>query len=128
MVTRSEILSRIIDVVIQVTLSDKSKVTETSQLYEDLGVESIDFIDIIFNCETEFGIEIPNESIFTDREFFSDGNGSWKDGRLTDQGKKALEAFPYLNPAKIDGPDAPTYAYSLEMLVDYIEDRLRAAG
>lgn len=124
MIPRSEITSRVIDVVVQITLTDKDQVTEDSQLYEDLGVESIDFIDIIFNCETEFGIEIPNETVFTDREFFNPENGNWKDGKFTEKGWEELKRFPYLNQKKLNGPDPKAYLYSLGMLVDYIEYRL----
>jgi len=124
MISRSEIVSRVIDVVVQVTLTDKSQVSEESQLYDDLGVESIDFIDIIFNCETEFGIEIPNETIFTDREFFNPENGNWKDGKFTEQGLETIKQFPYLDASKINGPDPQSYLYSLGMLVDYIQYRL----
>ncbi len=128
MIPRSEIASRVIDVVVQVTLTDKRQVSEESQLYEDLGVESIDFIDIIFNCETEFEIEIPNESIFTDREFFNPENGNWKDGTFTEQGIKTLKQYPYLDASKISGPDPKAYLYSLGMLVDYIEHRLSSGN
>ena len=126
MASREEILSRLIDVVVQVTLADKAAVDKKSQLYEDLGVESIDFIDIIFNCETEFDIkEIPNDSIFTDRDFVKEGSGNLEDGCLTDEGKEVLKAFPYLNPARLHNSDVTKYLYSMEMLVDYIEYRLK---
>ena len=128
MIPRSEITSRVIDVVVQVTLTDKNQVNEDSQLYEDLGVESIDFIDIIFNCETEFEIEIPNETVFTDREFFDPENGHWKDGKFTEKGLEEMKRFPYLDKKKLAGPDAKAYLYSLGMLVDYIEYRLANEG
>lgn len=125
MASRAEILDRVIDVVTQVTLADKGNVTEASQLFDDLGVESIDFIDIIYNLETEFGVEIPNEAIFTDRDFFAPASGHWQDGRLTDSGVAALKAFGYLNPMRLAGDAPQRYVYSIEMLVDFIEDRLR---
>jgi acyl carrier protein len=127
MTSRADIQSRVIDVITQVTLADKSTVTGRSSLFDDLGVESIDFIDIIYNLETEFGVEISNDSLFTDREFFSPEAGNWKDGRLTEQGATALKAFSYVNPDRAYGPEAQQYLYSIEMLVDYIEDRLRSA-
>jgi acyl carrier protein len=35
-----------------------------SSLVDDLGAESIDFMDIAFRLEDEFGIEIPDEEIW----------------------------------------------------------------
>jgi acyl carrier protein len=35
-----------------------------SSLINDLGAESIDFIDIVFRLESDFGIEIPEEEIW----------------------------------------------------------------
>ena len=40
------------------------EVRQHSSLINDLGAESIDFIDIVFRLETEFGLEIPQEEIW----------------------------------------------------------------
>jgi len=37
---------------------DRGEVTVTSSLMEDLGAESLDFLDIVFQLEQSFGIEI----------------------------------------------------------------------
>lgn len=124
MASRAEIQSKVIDVVTQVTLADKTNVNEHSHLFDDLGVESIDFIDIIYNLETAFGVEISSDALFTDRDFFDAENGNAAGNALTDKGREALKAFPYLNNAKAFGPNARHYLYSIEMLVDFIESRL----
>ncbi|OGJ51952.1 hypothetical protein A2335_00940 [Candidatus Peregrinibacteria bacterium RIFOXYB2_FULL_32_7] len=56
---RPDVLSRCIDVIIQVTLAEKSTITEATELHNDLKTDSVDIIDIVFNLETEFSIEIP---------------------------------------------------------------------
>jgi hypothetical protein len=50
------------------------------------------------------------------------------DGKLTEAGWQALATFPYLNRAKLAGPEVQQYLYSLEMLVDYLDFRLKEAA
>jgi len=56
--------------------------------------------------------------------FFDAENGNANGDALSDKGREALKAFPYLNAAKAFGPNARHYLYSIEMLVDFIESRL----
>ena len=43
---------------------DPAKITETTNLQEDLGADSLDLVEIIMEIATKFGIEIPDEDIF----------------------------------------------------------------
>lgn len=43
---------------------DPAKITETTNLQEDLGADSLDLVEIIMEIENKFGIEIPDEDIF----------------------------------------------------------------
>lgn len=122
--SRAEIQAKIIDVVTQVTLADKSNVNGDSHLFDDLGVESIDFIDIIYNLDSAFGVEINSDMLFTDKDFFAPESGNWAGGTLTPKGRQALEAFAYLNKARAFGPNAQHYLYSIDMLVDFMESKL----
>ena len=40
---------------------DAEKVTPTASIYDDLGADSLDAVELIMACEEEFGIEIPDE-------------------------------------------------------------------
>lgn len=42
---------------------DPKKITETTNLQEDLGADSLDLVEIIMELENNFGIEIPDEDI-----------------------------------------------------------------
>lgn len=42
---------------------EPEEVTREASLMQDLGAESLDFLDIIFQLEKEFGIEIPRGEI-----------------------------------------------------------------
>lgn len=45
---------------------DEDKVTPTSSLINDLGAESIDFLDIVFRLERAFKVKIPRGKIVED--------------------------------------------------------------
>ena len=42
---------------------DPSTITESTNLQEDLGADSLDLVEIIMEFETKFGLEIPDEDI-----------------------------------------------------------------
>jgi acyl carrier protein len=74
---------------------DEDELTPTATLQGDLGAESIDFLDIVFRLEREFGIKIPRGELFPDAIF--QGNSDFvSDGRLTAQGMDELrQRMPY---------------------------------
>jgi acyl carrier protein len=45
---------------------DEEEVTPDAVLFDDLGAESLDLLDIVFRLEKEFGIKIPRGGIQTD--------------------------------------------------------------
>lgn len=73
---------------------DPSKVTPDASLIADLGAESLDFLDLVFRLETEYGVKIPRDGI---RLAAQDGlaDGFEKGGILTDD---ALERMRILMP------------------------------
>ncbi len=42
---------------------DADKITENTNIQEDLGADSLDIVEIIMDIENEFGISIPDEDI-----------------------------------------------------------------
>lgn len=42
---------------------DPAKITESTNLLEDLGADSLDLVEIIMEIENTFGIAIPDEDI-----------------------------------------------------------------
>jgi acyl carrier protein len=42
---------------------DSAKVTPDASLIADLGAESLDFLDLVFRLETEYGVKIPRDGI-----------------------------------------------------------------
>lgn len=42
---------------------DEDKLSDEARLKEDLGIDSLDFVDIVVICEREFGFKIKPEEI-----------------------------------------------------------------
>jgi len=68
---------------------DEDEVRPAATLQGDLGAESIDFLDILFRLEREFGIRIERRELFP--ESIVQGNPEFvRDGKMTDEGLREL--------------------------------------
>ena len=68
---------------------DEDDITPTATLQGDLGAESIDFLDIVFRLEREFGIKIPRGELFPEAIFQGDPDFV-QEGKVTEQGMAEL--------------------------------------
>src|SRR6476469_9638599 len=57
--SRDEIYAKVKDVLVDALGVDDDEVTPQAVIRDDLGAESIDFLDIMFRLEKAFGIKIP---------------------------------------------------------------------
>ncbi|XXG64658.1 hypothetical protein AAC387_Pa05g2549 [Persea americana] len=57
---KSEVSDRIISVVKNFQKADPSKVTPNAHFQKDLGLDSLDTVEIVMALEEEFGFEIPD--------------------------------------------------------------------
>jgi acyl carrier protein len=74
---------------------EEDEITPSATLLGDLGAESIDFLDVVFRLEREFGIKIPRGELFIEPVFQGDADYV-QDGRLTEEGLAALRSqMPY---------------------------------
>lgn len=93
--TQQEINKKVNSVVAQALGLEDDEIKATSHLINDLGAESIDFLDITFRLEREFGIKIPREELFPET-VFRENPEYIQSGKITDEGVKRLkEALPY---------------------------------
>lgn len=56
-------LERVIDILSEFTLLEKEKIIKDSGLVNDLGLNSLDVINVVVAFEEEFDIEIPDSRI-----------------------------------------------------------------
>lgn len=85
-----EIFEKIQEVLEDALGVDEDEVVPTARLGEDLGAESIDYLDISFRLEKAFGIKIGETEMF-DQSVLSDAQYV-QDGKVTDAGLTELRA------------------------------------
>ncbi|WP_102830286.1 acyl carrier protein [Bartonella bovis] len=69
---------KVADVIAEISEVDRSMITPESHTIDDLGIDSLDFLDIVFALDKAFGIKIPleqwtqeiNEGVVTTEEYF----------------------------------------------------------
>jgi len=89
MFASNEIYQRVAHVLVETLNVDEDDLTPTATLQGDLGAESIDFLDIVFRLEREFGIKVPRDELFPESIFQGDPDFVCE-GRVTDQGMREL--------------------------------------
>jgi acyl carrier protein len=52
---------RVADIIAETSEIDRDTITPNSHTIDDLGIDSLDFLDIVFAIDKEFGIKIPLE-------------------------------------------------------------------
>ena len=62
--TREQIEDRVAQALVQALGVSRDRVTPSASLVGDLEAESIDFLDLVFRLEKDFGIEIPRGELF----------------------------------------------------------------
>jgi hypothetical protein len=96
-------------------------------LIGDLGAESIDFLDVVFRLEREFGIKIPRGELFIEPVFQGDADYV-QDGRLTEEGLAALRSqMPYADLTDLvhEGrPGRVSDLFTVDLLVRYVTWKL----
>ena len=95
MTANAAIYGKVTKVLVDALNVDEDEVTPEATLQGDLGAESIDFLDIVFRLEREFGIKIPRGELFPESVF--QGNPEFvSEGRVTDRGMGELRSrMPY---------------------------------
>ena len=107
---------------------DEDEVTRDATLQGDLGAESIDFLDIVFRLERNFGIKIPRGELFPEN---LTADPEWiADGKLTTKGVGELKSrLPFADISKIESDpsvDKIGDLYTVDMLVQYVQSKLAA--
>lgn len=91
---REAIFDRVRTIIANVVELDEDEINLGSSLIDDLGMESVDFIDISVKIEEEFNIEIGEGELWDFGKIFADER-MMKQGKITSRGVKYLrERFP----------------------------------
>ena len=107
---------------------DEDEVKAEASLIDDLGAESIDFVDLIFRLEKAFNIHIPQGELFP-QDFFSNKEYV-AGGKFTPKGLELFASkYPFI---ELNGTsDMPvsklSKLYTVKMLVNYIDLKKKAS-
>ena len=119
--SRDEIFSKVQGVLVDALGVDEDEVTPEASLREDLGAESIDFLDISFRLEKAFGIKIPRGELFPenlDPAFV-------QDNKLTDAGlAEVRRRLPHADLGALEKTRDTALIpnlFAVRDIVDYIE-------
>ena len=94
MATKEEIFSKVQEALVDALGVEDDEVTASATLQEDLGAESIDFLDIVFRLEKSFDIKIERGELFPEDILTS--TDYVEDGKLTNEGvTKLKERMPF---------------------------------
>src|SRR5687768_5661934 len=124
---QDEIFSKLSSTLVEALNVDEDQVTPTSTLQGDLGAESIDFLDIVFRLEREFGIKIPRNELFPESIFQGDPEFV-KDGKVTAKGLNELRTkMPYADLTEFErNPtlEGISDLFTVNLIASYIESKL----
>jgi acyl carrier protein len=57
----SDTFDKVANIIAETSEIDRDKITPDSHTIDDLGIDSLDFLDIVFAIDKEFGIKVPLE-------------------------------------------------------------------
>ena len=127
--SRDDIYEGVKEVLVDALGLDDDEVTAEATLMGDLGAESIDFLDIVFRLEKNFGIKIPREELFPADSLMSNPEYV-NNGKLTDKGIAEFKAkMPHTDMSKFEvNPDVNKIAdlFTVDSVVNFVEMKLSA--
>ena len=120
---RSEIGDRVRSIVAEALDRPLAEVRDDASLIDDLGAESIDFLDLVFRLESAFGIKIPEEQIWAG----SLGLAGASDAEIQEGVRKLRAELPGFRwdrfPDRVAKQDLPRLL-TVRTIVDYLERAL----
>lgn len=123
----AELEQKVIDIVADALSHDRATVRGDSSLMDDLGAESIDFIDIVFRLEGDLGILIPNEELWAGSIDASDASPD-AIARGVEQLRARMPGFRWDRfPDGVTKKDLPRLI-TVNTITDYLQKRLTAEG
>lgn len=128
--TRDEIYETVRDVLVEALAVDEDEVAPDAVLTRDLGAESIDFLDIVFQLERAFGFKIEQGELFPDN--VAQDPEYVQDGRLTEKGMAALkERLPHADFGALEEDQSVgkvAEIFTVDALIRFCESKLAAHG
>jgi acyl carrier protein len=129
MASKEEIYAKVSATLVEALNVEEDEIKPTSTLQADLGAESIDFLDIVFRLEREFGIKIPRNELFPEAVFQGDPEFV-QNGKVTSKGLAELkEKMPFADLTDFEkNPEVSNFSdlFTVDLIARYIEGKLAA--
>ena len=129
--TQDAIFEKVRQQLVDALSVDEDEVTPQARLQADLNAESIDFLDIVFRLEREFGIKIPRGELFPESIFQGDPEFV-QDGRVTPKGLAELrQRMPFADLGDFEkDPEVGRISdlFTVELITRYIQGKLTESG
>jgi len=126
--SRDEIFKKVQEVLVDALGVDEEEVTPTAVIKDDLGAESIDFLDIMFRLEKAFGIKIPRGEMMP--ENLANDTKLVKDGMITPTGIAELkQRMPHSDFSTFENDpklDNMSKLFTVDAIVNYVQQKLAA--
>jgi acyl carrier protein len=127
MPSQAEIYQKVSATLVDALNVEQDEIKPSATLQGDLGAESIDFLDIVFRLEREFGIKIPRNELFPESIFQGDPEFV-QNGKVTEKGLNELrQKMPFADISKFEkNPELTAISdlFTVEMIAKYIEGKL----
>ena len=129
--SRDEIFSKVQTVLVDALGVDEEEVTPQATLSGDLGAESIDYLDIQFRVEKEFGMKIPKGELFPEnvQELLKDPKYV-QDQKVTPVGLEEMKRqMPHVDFSSVErDPDINKMGnlMTVNAIVNYVDRKLNA--
>jgi acyl carrier protein len=127
--SREEIFKKVQEILVGALGVDEEEVTPTAVIRDDLGAESIDFLDIQFQLEKSFGIKIPKGDMMPE-DLQNDPN-LVNGGLVTPAGiaqlKQRMPLSDFSTFEKDPQLDNLSKLFTVDFIVNYVQQKLAAA-
>ncbi len=126
MISESDLNSAVTEAIVETLLVEPKEVVPSARLFDDLGAESIDVLDLSFRLEKRLGIKVQLDKALSPAELKTD-----QMGQLTPESLAAVRArFPTLavdGNQPVVGVGGLKELLTVEAITEYLRARLREA-
>ncbi len=128
--TQEEIFEKVRGVLVEALSVDGEEVTPQAVIRDDLGAESIDFLDIQFRLEKEFGIKIPKGGMMP--EDLQNNPDFVQNDKLTEPGINELKTrMPHADFQGLkagDDLEKISTLFTVQAIVNYVSRKLEESA
>lgn len=128
--TADEVFDKVRQVLTEALVVEEEEVTTSAKLVDDLGAESIDFLDIQFRLEKSFGIKIEEGEMFPVNVL--DDPQYVLDEKITDKGMEELrQRLAHVDLSEFESDrsvGAVGGVFTVDSVVKFVESKLAGAS